>query len=327
MTITPYNFNEVAVHQTESELINFLNSLNTVKDYESLVDLAKSVWKRNVVGLMAIDRFHGWDSSDPESCSGKVMPQEAKDWCTKSGLNTPERIKAARRIGRVALTTGFDVPQLIEDVGVSKLEVIGRRAPDAQSAANLLNAVKDGVTTKDLKTHPLYTTRGNSPSDEHRDVKDSTAELKAKDSEIEKLRNQVKGLSDLTPQLKAENDRLKTELSVAKSAEPEVITKVDNTKVRRLEEKVAALTQQIADGPKLPEGGAAALNARQTCETFSVLVGRFHGSLAEFISSPKDQISSEFLDQIRSRLVAIHTDIDKYLTPNTIQITPTTIDV
>ena len=223
MSITPYEFSEIEEHKSLPELLNFLQSLNTVSDYTKLKAAAKSIWVRNVVGLMAIDRFHGWDASDPDACSAKVMPEEAREWCKNSGLDTPDRIKAARRIGRVALTTGFDVAQLIEDVGVSKLEVIGRRGIDIESTSNLLNAASEGVSTKELKKHPLYSARGNSPSDEHRDLKESTNDS-----------------TEEIAQLKAQLAKAEAEAARAKAVKP----KVDTT----AQDQLSAVLKKIVPG-------------------------------------------------------------------------------
>ena len=138
--------------KTDSELFEYINNLSREK-YREAMSAVSAWWVAVCESLLCADKHFGWNTIDPDSCSGKVMPPALKQWCQENGLGTSAKISKVRAINRVHLLTGISIDYLIDSVGSSKLKVIGQRASDEMSA-NALLKVADSLTVKQLGKVP-----------------------------------------------------------------------------------------------------------------------------------------------------------------------------
>jgi hypothetical protein len=158
MSITPSSSGSLGPMRFDSdaELFSWMRQ-NTKGKYATAKAAVAAWWKAVTESLYYADIHFGWDALDPDSCSGKVMPLELAEWCADNGLDTPQKISKARAIYRASLLTNSNpIEYLIDEVGVSKTQIIGKRSKDSLSAENLLNAAESGMSRDKLLKQPIY---------------------------------------------------------------------------------------------------------------------------------------------------------------------------
>ena len=144
--------NEPPSFNSDTELFEYMNNLSRGK-YKEACSAVTAWWVAVSESLLCADRHFGWNTLDPESCSGKIMPPALTQWCQENGLNTSAKITKVRAINRVHLLTDTSIEFLINSVGTSKLKVIGQRAYDEINAVALLRAA-ESLTVKQLGKIP-----------------------------------------------------------------------------------------------------------------------------------------------------------------------------
>lgn len=228
MSITPTSSDSLGPMRfgSDGELFSFIKQRAKGK-YASAEAVVNDWWKTITECLYYADVHFGWDALDPDSCSGKVMPPELNDWCIENGLDTPAKIYKARAIYRASLLTNSPIEYLINEVGVSKTHIIGKRAENTQEAEALLHKASSGSTVKQLSKEPVFSpTTNDRQSDEHRDLKEKSSPEHDSSKEIAELKLRI---------AKAE-----AEVAKAKSVKP----KVDKT----AQDQLSAVLQKIVPG-------------------------------------------------------------------------------
>lgn len=159
MTITPFQPGSISIPEnaTEDELYTWMDT-KTHGLYEKAQQSVNEWWSAVVVALLAADQFYGWDTAQPNR--GKTeQPKRLVSWCKANGLDTPNKVERARAIGKACLFSGFDVHDLVSELGPSKLRTIGTAGP--VKAERLLEMALDGATVVELAAESRYL--NNSP--------------------------------------------------------------------------------------------------------------------------------------------------------------------
>lgn len=152
MTIAPFQPGSVTIPEgmTEEELYVWMDS-KTGGLYEKAQQSVNEWWSAVVVALIAADQFYGWDSMAGASIrsEGKAeMPERLKNWCHANGLDSTAKIGKARRVARACLSSSFDVVEIIEEIGPSKLNIIGGSSEFVRM--QLLESAIDGASQKSI---------------------------------------------------------------------------------------------------------------------------------------------------------------------------------
>ena len=143
-------------HNTEAQLFTWMDDLCT-NSYQQAQQAVNDWWGNMIVALAAADQFYGYDTTAGKTNS--KMPEKLVEWCHLHGLKTASAISKARAVSRAWLMSSYDAVELVEEIGYSKLQLIGKGGQF--KGPQLLDAAIEGASrpeldrlSKELETDP-----------------------------------------------------------------------------------------------------------------------------------------------------------------------------